>query len=81
MATCTLSIIFPIATHWCDSIPKGSTVLANHWSIHMDPDVYPEPETFNPDRFVKNGKLVGTKYSEKGHHGFGFVSRSFFEVY
>lgn len=57
------------------SIPKGSTVLANHWSIHMDPDVYPNPEAFDPDRFIKNGKLVGTKYSDKGHHGFGFGRR------
>jgi len=56
-------------------IPKGSTVLANHWSIHMDPDVYPNPEAFDPDRFMKNGKLVGTKYSNTGHHAFGFGRR------
>ena len=75
-ATCT----FPppnldIITNSSYSIPKGSTVLANHWSIHMDPEVYPNPEAFDPDRFIKNGKLVGTQYSEKGHHGYGFGRR------
>ncbi|KAG8688870.1 hypothetical protein FRC08_011226 [Ceratobasidium sp. 394] len=32
-------------------IPKGSTILGNVWAITRDPDVYPDPETFNPDRF------------------------------
>ncbi|KAG8796150.1 hypothetical protein FRC12_003741 [Ceratobasidium sp. 428] len=32
-------------------IPKGSTILGNVWAISRDPDVYPDPETFNPDRF------------------------------
>lgn len=56
-------------------IPKGTVVLPNHWAIHLDPEVYPEPEKFNPDRFIKDGKLVGTKYSDVGHHGYGFGRR------
>ncbi|KAG9112970.1 hypothetical protein FRC07_007841, partial [Ceratobasidium sp. 392] len=32
-------------------IPKGSTVLGNVWAISRDPNIYPNPETFNPDRF------------------------------
>ncbi|EXJ79927.1 cytochrome P450 oxidoreductase [Capronia epimyces CBS 606.96] len=32
-------------------IPKGSTVVANVWAIHMDPNRCPEPRRFNPDRF------------------------------
>ena len=50
-------------------------MLANHWSIHLDPDVYPDPTEFKPERFIKDGKLVGTPYSERGHHGFGFGRR------
>ncbi|KAG8698355.1 hypothetical protein FRC09_007274 [Ceratobasidium sp. 395] len=32
-------------------IPKGTTVLGNVWAVTRDPDVYPDPETFNPDRY------------------------------
>ncbi|SCZ89949.1 BZ3500_MvSof-1268-A1-R1_Chr1-3g01683 [Microbotryum saponariae] len=56
-------------------IPKGTAVLACHWAIHLDPEVYPEPHKFNPDRFVVDGELVGTKYSERGHHTYGFGRR------
>ena len=38
-------------------IPKGATVIQNVWAIFRDPDVYPDPETFNPDRFLKDGKI------------------------
>ncbi|KAI0042144.1 cytochrome P450 [Auriscalpium vulgare] len=33
-------------------IPKGTLVIANAWSILHDPAVYPDPETFNPERFL-----------------------------
>ncbi|TFK52120.1 cytochrome P450 [Heliocybe sulcata] len=39
------------------SIPKQSIILLNSWSILHDPAVYPDPEQFNPERFLKNGKL------------------------
>ncbi|KAL7284540.1 hypothetical protein ACG7TL_001832 [Trametes sanguinea] len=38
-------------------IPAGSAVIANLWSLSRDPKVYPDPETFNPDRFIKDGKI------------------------
>ncbi|KAJ2994252.1 hypothetical protein NUW54_g7584 [Trametes sanguinea] len=38
-------------------IPAGSAVIANLWSLSRDPKVYPDPETFNPDRFMKDGKI------------------------
>ncbi|KAI0767202.1 CyP450 monooxygenase [Fomes fomentarius] len=38
-------------------IPAGSSVIANLWAFSRDPRVYPEPETFNPDRFLKDGKI------------------------
>ncbi|KAJ7510129.1 cytochrome P450 [Mycena galericulata] len=33
-------------------IPKGSLVLANIWNMAHDPEVYANPMTFNPCRFI-----------------------------
>lgn len=38
-------------------IPAGATVIQNVWAIFRDPNIYPDPETFNPDRFLKDGKI------------------------
>ena len=38
-------------------IPAGATVVQNIWAIFRDPNIYPDPETFNPDRFLKDGKI------------------------
>jgi cytochrome P450 len=33
-------------------IPKGALVLPNIWAMMHDPNVYHNPSTFNPDRFL-----------------------------
>ncbi|KAF9036361.1 cytochrome P450 [Panaeolus papilionaceus] len=33
-------------------IPKNATVIPNIWAMTHDPDMYPDPFTFNPDRFL-----------------------------
>ncbi|CAE6377442.1 unnamed protein product [Rhizoctonia solani] len=33
-------------------IPKGAIVIGNTWAITRDESIYPEPERFNPDRFL-----------------------------
>lgn len=33
-------------------LPAGTVVHANQWAIFRDGDVYPDPETFNPDRWL-----------------------------
>jgi len=34
-------------------IPKGSTIHPLEWAISRDPELYPDPEAFNPLRWVK----------------------------
>ncbi|EEB90301.1 hypothetical protein MPER_11508, partial [Moniliophthora perniciosa FA553] len=39
-------------------IPKGSTVIGNVWSVGRDPAYFPDPETFNPQRWLtSDGKV------------------------
>jgi len=33
-------------------IPAGTTIIGNSWAILHDPNIYPEPLKFNPDRFL-----------------------------
>jgi cytochrome P450 len=33
-------------------IPKGTYIHPNQWAIMRDESVYPDPETFNPDRWI-----------------------------
>ncbi|CAE6459643.1 unnamed protein product [Rhizoctonia solani] len=32
-------------------IPAGSVVMSNLWALSREDSIYPDPETFNPDRF------------------------------
>ncbi|KAI1342943.1 cytochrome P450 [Xylariaceae sp. FL0016] len=33
-------------------LPRGSVVHANQWAIHREPALYPDPERFNPQRWL-----------------------------
>ncbi|EJD46775.1 cytochrome P450 [Auricularia subglabra TFB-10046 SS5] len=53
-------------------IPKGTIVLANVWAMMHDGDVYQDPFTFNPDRWMRDGKLDETAQDpRKATFGFG----------
>ena len=39
------------------SIPAGATVIENTWAVCRDSNIYPDPEAFNPDRFLKDGEI------------------------
>lgn len=38
-------------------IPKGATVIGNHWAIHLDENVYKDALAFDPDRWIENPDL------------------------
>ncbi|CUS13703.1 unnamed protein product [Tuber aestivum] len=48
-------------------IPKGAIVVGNLWSIHQDPEAYPNPTKFMPERWDDR---------ENVHYGFGFGRRA-----
>ena len=45
------------------TIPKGTVILPNLWSVHRDPTVWEDPDTFNPARFLDDeGKLLRKEF-------------------
>ncbi|TBU41985.1 cytochrome P450 98A3 [Dichomitus squalens] len=54
-------------------IPGGATIFVNVWAILRDPDVYPDPEDFKPERFLNSrGEFdVGERDPAEILFGFG----------
>lgn len=46
-------------------IPKGTILFVYIYMLHRDPDVFPNPETFDPSRFLPENSV--------GRHPFAFV--------
>ncbi|OBZ67543.1 O-methylsterigmatocystin oxidoreductase [Grifola frondosa] len=75
--------VIPVAPHRATAddeyngyfIPKGSLVVPNIWALARDASVYAEPEDFNPDRFLKDGKL-DPDVADPSTLVFGFGRRS-----
>jgi len=54
-------------------IKKGMHVVIPLWALHRDPEQYPEPETFDPERFLPGRK---EKIDAYVFNGFGQGPRS-----
>ncbi|KAG8991006.1 hypothetical protein FRB90_001498 [Tulasnella sp. 427] len=39
-------------------IPEGTTIIYNLWQISRDPNIYQDPSTFDPSRFVQNSSIL-----------------------
>eukprot|EP00057_Strongylocentrotus_purpuratus_P013510 XP_011667984.1 PREDICTED: cytochrome P450 2C15 [Strongylocentrotus purpuratus] len=55
-------------------IPKGSTILANILGIHHDPELFPEPSKFDPNRFLSDDGQTFVK--NDAYTAFGLGRRS-----
>ena len=38
------------------TLPPGTLIGTQAWSMHRDPDVFPSPETFLPERWLHSGQ-------------------------
>ncbi|KAK7517207.1 cytochrome P450 [Phyllosticta citriasiana] len=57
-------------------IPKGTWVQGNVWAIHRDPDYFPDPDRFDPDRFLNGGVKTAKPFpAERGYMTFGWGRR------
>ncbi|KAJ7489151.1 cytochrome P450 [Mycena latifolia] len=47
-------------------IPEGATIFVNAWGIFHDPELYDDPENFNPERYLltENGTKPGVDGSD-----------------
>ncbi|KAK7029115.1 cytochrome P450, partial [Favolaschia claudopus] len=58
-------------------LPAGTIVLANSWAILHNPDVYPSPNEFQPERFLPLIPST-TNYTDKHNpdprrYAFGYI--------
>ncbi|KAL4255209.1 cytochrome P450 monooxygenase [Pleurotus pulmonarius] len=52
-------------------LPKGSTVFVNIWALLRDEEIYPNPDTFDPERFLKIGEINPNTLDPIPNFGFG----------
>lgn len=67
-------------TYEGQTIPKGTIVFPNLTALSKDPDRYPIPEAFNPDRFQGDNNhaavsALSKDYLERDHFHYGFGRR------
>ncbi|KAK0458977.1 cytochrome P450 [Desarmillaria tabescens] len=56
-------------------INAKTMVIPCIWSMHHDPDEFPDPYVFRPERFLPSGGAVENDLLTEGHYGFGFGRR------
>ncbi|CAO3645249.1 unnamed protein product [Cunninghamella blakesleeana] len=60
-------------------IPKGSLLASSMTAMHYNPDVYEDPNTFNPDRFLKYSRTISAaangSIESRDQYNFGWGRR------
>ncbi|XP_046554341.1 cytochrome P450 3A5-like isoform X2 [Haliotis rubra] len=49
------------------TFPKGCAVVVSALGIHRDPDIYPDPHSFKPDRWDRKSEMDPMNYLPFGH--------------
>ncbi|KAJ8506903.1 hypothetical protein ONZ45_g10644 [Pleurotus djamor] len=55
-------------------LPEGSNIFGNAWAIMRDESIFPDPDAFKPERFIKDGK-IDPELTEITQIVFGFGRR------
>ncbi|RPD62684.1 cytochrome P450 [Lentinus tigrinus ALCF2SS1-6] len=56
-------------------IPAGTVLLPNTWACLHDPEAYPDPDRYMPERFLKGGKL-NPDVCDPARFAFGYGRRN-----
>ena len=56
-------------------IPRGSLVFANIWAMLRDPEVFPDPEQFDPERYLEKVDEETARRRDPRVFVFGFGRR------
>ncbi|KAK6822378.1 hypothetical protein RU639_006960 [Aspergillus parasiticus] len=61
-------------------IPRGSTIVANIWAICMDQEIFDDPATFQPERWIHNPDMpeIGFGFGRRVCPGSHFAKDSLF---
>ncbi|KLO11507.1 cytochrome P450 [Schizopora paradoxa] len=57
-------------------IPQGTIVLANAWAMAFNPEYFPDPHAFKPERWLSSTSGKETKGPRSTDFGFGFGRRA-----
>ncbi|XP_075979552.1 cytochrome P450 6B5-like [Anticarsia gemmatalis] len=64
---CVKDTVLPVGNI---KVESGTNMYTPIYALHHDPDIYPEPDVFNPERFAK-----GINYSDEFYMPFGIGNR------
>jgi len=56
-------------------IPAGTMVVPNVWAMSRDPNIYPDPLSFKPERWIPGGTSEGVPSLRPQEYAFGFGRR------
>ncbi|KAI0753473.1 cytochrome P450 [Daedaleopsis nitida] len=56
-------------------MPAGALVMGNVWGLLHDPEMYPEPMEFRPERFLRDG-VFDCSTNDPSRYAFGFGRRA-----
>jgi len=59
-------------------IPKGTLIFTNVWAMNRDPSIFPDFDTFRPERFLDDyglNEVIPSDTHNQGHVTYGFGRR------